>query len=77
MTGQTPSLQVRIGDLCARYDSRWKIDGIVAPDAMYTAQRRGRNGRLSGPVLRASDVADLACQLEQAEMRNRNSAGPD
>jgi hypothetical protein len=59
--------RTRIGDVCSTYDSRWKIDGIVAPDAMYTAQRRGSNGRPFGPLLRAADVADLARQLAAAE----------
>jgi hypothetical protein len=64
----------RIGDVIAQYSTRWRIEGIVAQDARFTAQRRGLNGRGSGPLMRATDVEHLAQLLAGADRPSvRNS----
>ena len=64
----------RIGDVIAQYGARWRIEGIVAEDARFTAQRRGLNGRRSGPLLRAADVEHLSKLLADADRSVRNSS---
>jgi hypothetical protein len=68
-----PGPPTRIGDVLAQYGARWRIEGIVAEDARFTAQRRGLNGRGSGPLLRATDVEHLSRLLARAELSVRNS----
>jgi hypothetical protein len=63
-----------LGDVIAQYGGRWRIEGILAEDARFTAQQRSLNGRASGPILRATDVGHLSKLLADADRSVRNSS---